>query len=294
VPKAVAVRMWIDRADEPEAPKLSEEQLEAARDWADMSAPRGEQTIVCVKDLVAEIERLRGELDLVRDTSRTCKEVNDKLHARIAELESIQESDGEVRRGLDARLAEVDAKLRYYESVLTIDDGQLFALEGGAVAKPVRTERVVELADKLARAEAEVERLEAIVIEQADERVMDRERLASAKAEAAGLRYVLGAVGQRIMNYIPVHAAEPWVDPLVGKHWLTAWKQERDRVTAALASFTGPDALAAVREAQEALDLTQGTDGFLREFEGAIIDKIDSAKSALARVFGSPDDGGDQ
>jgi hypothetical protein len=118
------------------------------------------------------------------------------FRSRLAEVEAecleqarLNGAGSERDARLLAKLAEVERKVAYYESALTIDDGELTALRGGGVAKAIKRTRVVDLIGKLAEVEAERdEARKCINAERAERGLRHRElnNVASRLAESQG------------------------------------------------------------------------------------------------------------
>jgi chromosome segregation ATPase len=168
------------------------------------------------KKKLAEVEHQAAECPVLRLE-------RDDLMQRLAEVEAecleqarLNGAGSEREARLLAKLAEVERKVAYYESALTIDDGELTALRGGGVAKAIKRTRVVDLIGKLAEVEAERDeqgRLKAMLCERKDkleqEVVRLSRQLAESQAREARLRAALEKADEglsHITRWAPVAA----------------------------------------------------------------------------------------
>lgn len=189
-------------------------------------------------------------------------------------VESLQAENARLRAGLDVSEAEVE---------------RLRTVGVNLVAK--HADQLGELRSRLAEVEAERDELKALlhdangmladkIFDQISVVYGQRDRLAESQAEVARLRAALEEI-----------VRSPSVNCVMGHD--RACDCAGDKVRAALSSSPG-DALATVREAQEALVEVSGALKILdRRHErlslDPILERADSARAALAKHFGEPE-----
>jgi hypothetical protein len=168
--------------------------------------------------LLAEEERrkLTGDALQAEGERHEAEKKLAEVEAECLEQARLNGAGSERDARLLAKLAEVERKVAYYESALTIDDGELTALRGGGVAKAIKRTRVVDLIGKLAEVEAERDeqgRLKAMLCERKDkleqEVVRLSRQLAESQAREARLRAALEKADEglsHITRWAPVAA----------------------------------------------------------------------------------------
>jgi hypothetical protein len=139
--------------------------------------------------LLAEEERrkLTGDALQAEGERHEAEKKLAEVEAECLEQARLNGAGSERDARLLAKLAEVERKVAYYESALTIDDGELTALRGGGVAKAIKRTRVVDLIGKLAEVEAERDeqgRLKAMLCERKDKLEQEVVRLSRQLAES--------------------------------------------------------------------------------------------------------------
>jgi hypothetical protein len=154
--------------------------------------------------LLAEEERrkLTGDALQAEGERHAAEKKLAEVEAECLEQARLNGAGSERDARLLAKLAEVERKVAYYESALTIDDGELTALRGGGVAKAIKRTRVVDLIGKLAEVEAERDRLRDQVSD-----AWDAYQVAMGERDAARAEAPLSFEGFDLSNATPVLTA---------------------------------------------------------------------------------------